>query len=172
MCTHRIHSLNSVCGPCSIEKVYPCEWRIAIPTSLMRVDLAGTCWDLSQFFRPSESKLEPQLNFLHFRHEAYLMNLKLKLTNFQQNPSYLHSSSMFLTCFILGGALNCEKEAVIKSAASAASTQRGCASSRLDHSFQIPSKNLSQATPFWILQYKNNISSRIANRYTHIFDAG
>ena len=28
---------------------------------------------------------------------------------------------------------NCEKEAVIKSAASAASTQGGCASSRLDH---------------------------------------
>ena len=25
-------------GPCSIEKVYPCEWRIAIPASLMWVE--------------------------------------------------------------------------------------------------------------------------------------
>ena len=25
---------------------------------------------------------------------------------------------------------------------------------------------------FWILQYRNNVPSRMANRYTHIFDAG
>ena len=37
-CTHRFHSLKSVSGPCSIEKVYPLEWRIAIPAPLMRVD--------------------------------------------------------------------------------------------------------------------------------------
>ena len=36
--THRFHSLKSVSGPCSIEIMYPCEWRIAIPASLMRVD--------------------------------------------------------------------------------------------------------------------------------------
>ena len=37
--THRVHSLKSVSGPCSIEKVYPREWQIAIPASLMRVDM-------------------------------------------------------------------------------------------------------------------------------------
>ena len=36
--THQFHSLKSVSGPCSIGKVYPREWRVAIPASLMRVD--------------------------------------------------------------------------------------------------------------------------------------
>ena len=36
--THCFHSLKSISGPCSIEKVYPREWRIAIPASLKRVD--------------------------------------------------------------------------------------------------------------------------------------
>ena len=38
VCTHRFHSLKSVSGPCSIEIMYPREWRIAIPASLMRVE--------------------------------------------------------------------------------------------------------------------------------------
>ena len=38
VCSHRFHSLKSVSGPCSIEIIYPREWRIAIPASLMRVD--------------------------------------------------------------------------------------------------------------------------------------
>ena len=36
--THQFHSLKSISGPRSIEKVYPREWRIAIPAALMRVD--------------------------------------------------------------------------------------------------------------------------------------
>ena len=30
----------------------------------------------------------------------------------------------------------------------------------------------TSANPFWTLQYRNNVSSRMANRYTGIFDAG
>ena len=37
-CTRRFHSLKSISGPSSIEMMYPREWRIAIPASLMRVD--------------------------------------------------------------------------------------------------------------------------------------
>ena len=33
---------NPLSGPCSIKIMYPCEWRIAIPTSLMRVDFIVT----------------------------------------------------------------------------------------------------------------------------------
>ena len=33
-----VHPLQLISGPCSIEKVYPREWRIAIPASLLRVD--------------------------------------------------------------------------------------------------------------------------------------
>ena len=36
--THRFHPLKPISGPCSIEIMYPCEWRIAIPASLMRVE--------------------------------------------------------------------------------------------------------------------------------------
>ena len=36
--THWFHSLKSISGPCSIEKVYPREWRIASPASLMQVE--------------------------------------------------------------------------------------------------------------------------------------
>ena len=34
----RVHPLQSMSGPCSIETMYPCEWRIAIPVSLMWVE--------------------------------------------------------------------------------------------------------------------------------------
>ena len=37
-CIHSAHSLQLISGPCSIEIMYPCKWRIAIPASLMRVD--------------------------------------------------------------------------------------------------------------------------------------
>ena len=36
MCVPTTYKLIS--GPCSIEIMYPCEWRIAIPASLMRVE--------------------------------------------------------------------------------------------------------------------------------------
>ena len=32
------HPLQLISGPCSIEIMYPCEWRIAIPASLMQVE--------------------------------------------------------------------------------------------------------------------------------------
>ena len=35
---HNAHPLKLMSGPCSIEIMYPCEWQIAIPASLMRVD--------------------------------------------------------------------------------------------------------------------------------------
>jgi len=37
LCSHVLHPQPSS-GPCSIEVIYPCKWRIAIPASLMRVD--------------------------------------------------------------------------------------------------------------------------------------
>ena len=46
----------------------------------------------------------------------------------------LHFFDYFLAA---SAANNCEKEAVIQSAASAASTQGGCASSRLDHGLKF-----------------------------------
>ena len=42
-CSHSAHSLQLISGPCSIEIIYPCEWRIAIPASLMRVDQRSMC---------------------------------------------------------------------------------------------------------------------------------
>ena len=36
--THHFHSLKPISRPCSMEKVFPRAWRIAIPTSLMRVE--------------------------------------------------------------------------------------------------------------------------------------
>ena len=33
--THHFHSLKPISGPCSIEIMYPREWRIAIPASLV-----------------------------------------------------------------------------------------------------------------------------------------
>ena len=40
-----VKTFQPISRPCSIEKVYPREWRIAIPASLMRVDftLAAFC---------------------------------------------------------------------------------------------------------------------------------
>ena len=39
--SHNAHPLNLISGPCSIEMMYPREWRISIPASLMRVDEFG-----------------------------------------------------------------------------------------------------------------------------------
>ena len=36
--THRVHSVKPISGPCSIEIMYPLEWRIVIPASFMRVE--------------------------------------------------------------------------------------------------------------------------------------
>ena len=35
--TYRVHLLQPISRPCGMEKVYPREWRIAIPASLMPV---------------------------------------------------------------------------------------------------------------------------------------
>ena len=82
-------------------------------------------------------------------------------------------------------------QAVIKSAASAASSRGGRASGRLDHDYfvfafvgrasgqkiikisdSVLGAGRMVAQVVWILQYSNNIPSRIAYRYTCIFDAG
>ena len=39
--TYRVHFLQPISRPCSIEKVYPREWRIATPASLMQVEYCG-----------------------------------------------------------------------------------------------------------------------------------
>ena len=50
---HRFHSLISISGPCSIKKVYPREWRIAIHVSLMRVDDHNLDGRVCEFFNES-----------------------------------------------------------------------------------------------------------------------
>ena len=49
------------------------------------------------------------------------------------------SEILKISCYFLGASApkNCTKKAVIKSAASAASAQGGCASSRLDHGLKF-----------------------------------
>ena len=64
----------------------------------------------------------------------------LELLTFGQNP-FLETEPDILTivCYFLAAsaAKNCEKNAVIQSAASAASARGGCASSRLDHGLKF-----------------------------------
>ena len=55
--THHFHFLQPLSRSCSIEKVYPREWRIAIPASLMRVDK-----------RPNNQKPSGFYYFLAFFH--------------------------------------------------------------------------------------------------------
>ena len=52
---------------------------------------------------------------------------------------YAESEILTIFCYFLAAsaAKNCEKKAVIQSAASAASAEGGCASSRLDHGLKF-----------------------------------
>ena len=46
-----VHSLQSLSGPRSIEMIYPCQWRIALHTSLMRVDIASPIHTFSSYIK-------------------------------------------------------------------------------------------------------------------------
>ena len=42
--SHNAHPLKLISGPCSIEIIYPCEWRIAIPASSMGATQQTDAW--------------------------------------------------------------------------------------------------------------------------------
>ena len=104
--THRVHSLKSVSGPCSVEIMYPCEWRIAIPASLMRVDQTDYA-----FAKPV------------CKCRVYWFCSALVAVRELVNKSAASAASLDSVKF----------QVVIKSAASAASLCGGRASGRLDH---------------------------------------
>ena len=137
MCTHRIHSLKSVSGPCSIEKVYPREWRIAIPASLMRVekqffiDFYYLFGIFSKCLAPSGAKYCGKGSRSVCMHGFGPPG--------GPNPCILLAESEILTKFWPLAQLKIAKTkmAVIQSAASAASARGGCASSQLDHGLKF-----------------------------------
>ena len=57
--TQQFISLQPISGPCGIEIMYPREWRIAIPASLMRVDDIGCLNEWCKESLDSHLKLLP-----------------------------------------------------------------------------------------------------------------
>ena len=99
-----------------------------LPSFLRYVHLAGVLGFIFKV-RKKEDALAAQASQEH----------KLRNHNDgRKTPTGHLPESEILTIFLGASApKNCKKEAVIKSAASAASTQGGCAGSRLDHGFKL-----------------------------------